>query len=311
MQRPDNNSPILLSKEAKILHAFCRVHLPRIDLLPEKLASHLIRCKNLFNLKCREKGLPEKDLLEGLYYLDLYLAIACLEGLNTAWESLFASKTGRHDQLLIDALRSRAARLFPCDITRQEDAVSEFWGFLLTGEKETSTSVLEKYDGRRPLVPWLIRVFHNSNLTKLRQVKTGRPLAEDEADEMYWHAPEISDEHWHQEFRLAAQEWIETLSDKEKLLLGLRVRYRLSQRESATFLGIHESNISRLTDKIRANCLSIIETRLLNAGWSGDDLQSFVNTEMETLILDEPRLSAENLAILLAKKGLLPPDINK
>ncbi len=311
MQSSNNQANLLPSKEAKMLYAFCRVHLPRIDLAFELLAAHLIRCKDLFNLKNKGKGLPEKEILDGLYYLDFYLAIACLEGLDTAWETLFASKTGRHDQLLIDALRFRATRLFPCDSTRQDDAVSEFWGFLLTGEKETSSSVLEKYDGRRPLVPWLIRVFHNSNLSKLRQVKTGRPLAEDEADEMYWHAPEISDEHWHQEFRFAAQEWLETLTDKEKLLLGLRVRYRLSQRESATFLGIHESNISRLTDKIRANCLAIIETRLLNAGWSGDDLQTFVNTEMETLMLDEPRLSAENLALLLAKKGLLPPNLNK
>jgi hypothetical protein len=51
----------------------------------------------------------------------------------------------------------------------------------------------------------------------------------------------------------------------------------------------------------------MIEPKLLNAGWNGEDMLAFVNTEMETLILDEPRLSAENLAILLAKKGLQPP----
>ncbi|RLS21940.1 MAG: sigma-70 family RNA polymerase sigma factor, partial [Planctomycetota bacterium] len=168
-------------------------------------------------------------------------------------------------------------------------------------------SVLEKYDGRRPLIPWLIRVFHNSNLTKLRQSKHDKPLGDDEADEMYWHAPEISDEHWHQEFRLAAQEWLETLSDQEKLLLGLRVRYRLTQREAASFLGIHESNVSRLTDKIRQNFVQMIEPKLLNAGWSGEDMIAFVNTEMETLILDDPRLSSESLAVLLAKKGLQAP----
>ncbi len=294
-------------KEARMLRAFCGVHLPGINLHHEKLSFHLQRCTDLFNAKCRVKGLPEKSSLEGLHFLDFYLTASCIEGISTAWETLFASKTGRHDQLLVDALRSRAARLFPGDTTRQEDTVAEFWGFLLTGEKETSGSVLEKYDGRRPLIPWLIRVFHNSNLTKLRQNKHDKPLGEDEADEMYWHAPEISDEHWHQEFRLAAQEWLETLSDQEKLLLGLRIRYRLTQREAASFLGIHESNVSRLTDKIRQNFIHIIEPRLLNAGWSGEDMLAFVNTEMETLILDEPRLSSENLAVLLAKKGLQPP----
>ena len=294
-------------KEARMVRAFCGVHLPGINLQHEKLSFHLQRCKELFNAKCRAKGLPEKSLLEGLHFLDFYLNSSCIEGLSTAWETLFASKTGRHDQLLVDALRSRAARLFPGDTARQEDTVAEFWGFLLTGEKETSGSVLEKYDGRRPLIPWLIRVFHNSNLTKLRQSKHDKPLGDDEADEMYWHAPEISDEHWHQEFRLAAQEWLETLSNQEKLLLGLRVRYRLTQREAASFLGIHESNVSRLTDKIRQNFVQMIEPKLLNAGWSGEDMIAFVNTEMETLILDDPRLSSESLAILLAKKGLQAP----
>ena len=90
-------------------------------------------------------------------------------------------------------------------------------------------------------------------------------------------------------------------------MLGLRVRYRLTQREAASFLSIHESNVSRLTDKIRLNFVQMIEPKLLNAGWNGEDMLAFVNTEMETLILDEPRLSAENLAILLAKKGLQPP----
>lgn len=297
-------------KEARMLHAFCRVHLPAIDLKHEKLDFHLRRCMELFNAKCRDKGIAEKSILEGLHFLDFYLACSCIEGLNPAWETLFASKTGRHDQLLVDALRSRAARLFPGDSMRQEDTVAEFWGFLLAGEKETSSSILGKYDGRRPLVPWLIRVFHNSNLTKLRQNKHTKALAEDAADEMYWHAPEISDEHWHQEFRFAAQEWLEILTDPEKLLLGLRIRYRLTQREAATFLGIHESNVSRLTDKIRQNFIQIIEPRLLTAGWTGDDMITFVNTEMEALILDAPQLSSENLAIILAKKGLAAPQKN-
>ena len=90
-------------------------------------------------------------------------------------------------------------------------------------------------------------------------------------------------------------------------MLGLRVRYRLTQREAASFLGIHESNVSRLTDKIRQNFVQMIEPKLLNAGWSGEDMIAFVNTEMETLILDDPRLSSESLAILLAKKGLQAP----
>ncbi len=113
--KPSNGN----EKEARMVRAFCGVHLPGINLQHEKLAFHLQRCKELFNAKCRAKGLHEKSLLEGLHFLDFYLNSSCIEGLSTALETLFASKTGRHYQLLVDALRSRAARIFPGDATRQ------------------------------------------------------------------------------------------------------------------------------------------------------------------------------------------------
>jgi hypothetical protein len=38
-------------------------------------------------------------------------------------------------------------------------------------------------------------------------------------------------------------------------------------------------------------------------GWTGDDLSSFVLKEMDSLLLDEPRLAADHLAALLAARG--------
>jgi hypothetical protein len=98
------------------------------------------------------------------------------------------------------------------------------------------------------------------------------------------------------------------LSDEEVLLLGLRLRYRLSQREVAHVIGIHEGNVTRRTDKLRDRCLKEIGDKLLAQGWTGDDLQEFILTEMGAILLDDPRLSADRLASLLAEKGLkLPP----
>src|SRR3954465_1782900 len=72
--------------------------------------------------------------VENLHALDWFMACACLEGMQAGWESLFSSRASRTDSLLVDALRSRAVRLFPRDVERQEEAVMEFWGYLLAGE---------------------------------------------------------------------------------------------------------------------------------------------------------------------------------
>ena len=60
-------------------------------------------------------------------------------------------------------------RLYPRDEERQETAVTEFWSNLIAPENEESLPILARYDGQRPLAPWLIRVFQNWHLSKLRQ----------------------------------------------------------------------------------------------------------------------------------------------
>src|SRR5439155_27234290 len=109
------------------------------------------------------------EFVENLHALDWFLACACLEGIAAGWEALFASSASRTDALLVDALRSRAVRLFPRDPERQEEAVMEFWGYLLAGEREGAVPILARYDGQRPLVPWLIRVFQNRHLSEMRR----------------------------------------------------------------------------------------------------------------------------------------------
>jgi RNA polymerase sigma factor (sigma-70 family) len=263
----------------------------------------------------RAKGSPDgqtvtwERFLENLHATDWFLSCACLDGNARAWDVLFAARTNRADRILVDALRARAVRLFPRDEERQENAVAEFWGYLLAGEKPGSPPILARYDGQRPLVPWLIRVFQNKHVSDLRQSKGMKPLPEDdELDPRDWLAAEEGQGRWHEEFRLAAREWLGQLGDNEVLILGLRLRYRLSQRQVATLLGIHEGNVSRQTAKFRDQSLEQIGRRLHEAGWTGDDLSGFILKEMDNLLLDEPRLAADRLAALLAARGKkLPP----
>ena len=108
---------------------------------------------------------------------------------------------------------------------------------------------------------------------------------------------------WHEAFCTAAREWLGGMTDAERLLLGLRWRYRMSQRDVAGLLGVHEGTISRQTDKLRDGALESIRNRLIAEGWTEDDLEGYILTEMGGLLLDDPRLSADQLGRLLAAKG--------
>ena len=298
------------SVQTALLYHFCRLRLPAVTLPLAVFEHHLRRAFDLFQAKRAKIGatVTWDSFIDTLNTLDWFVACACLEGQQKAWEFLFAARASRTDCLLVDALRMRAVRLFPRNEEQQDNAVTEFWGFLLAGEREGSLPILARYDGQRPLVPWLIRVFQNKHLSDLRQHKGIQALPEDDLDEHDLPLPTPSDGRWHEEFRAAAHDWLAELPDNEVLILGLRLRYRLSQREVASLLGIHEGNVSRQTTKLRDHCLEQIGQRLREQGWTGDDLSDFILKEMDSLLLDEPRLSADRLAALLAKKGKkLPP----
>ncbi len=279
-----------------LLYHFCRLQLPRVSLTSEAFARHLRRAFALVGAKAE---ISWDRFLDDFYPVDWYLASACLEGDGYAWEALFAARTSRADCLLIDALRARAVRLYPRDEEKQESAVSEFWSHLLVADRAGSLATLARYDGLRPLVPWLIRVFQNWHISRLRH-HDAQALTE---DDVVSPLPAEADGRWHEAFCLAARDWLGHLGESELLILGLRMRYCLSQREVAHKLGVHEGTISRQTTQLRDRCLETIGKKLLAGGWTGEDLSGYVLNEMGHLLRDEPRLSADHLAGLLAARG--------
>lgn len=289
-----------------LLYHFCRMQLPAVNLSPAVLDRHLHRTFELYRTKTGAFA-SWSAYLENLYPLDWFVASACLEGEGHAWEYLFAARASRADCLLVDALRARAVRLYPRDQERQESALAEFWSHLLVSDRSGSLPVLARYDGQRPLVPWLIRVFQNWHVSMLRNKGHVQPLPQ---DDLAMPLPEEGNGHghWHEEFRLAARECVGELNENEMLILGLRVRYRLSQREVATLLGVHEGTVSRQTSHLRDRWLERIGRRLMEQGWTRDDLSAFVLSEMGSLLLDEPRLGADRLAGLLAARGKSLPE---
>jgi RNA polymerase sigma factor (sigma-70 family) len=286
-------------RQIHLLYYFCRLQLPAIRLPLPVCARHVERTFRLYQAKTGAAA-AWQAYFENLYPLDWFVVCSCLEGDARAWEFLFASRAGRADCLLTDALRARAARLYPRDEERQDSAVNEFWGHLYVPETEGSVPILARYDGQRPLVPWLIRVFQNWHVSQLRR-RAGIQALPD--DDIALPLPTSNDGRWHEAFCQAARDCLGQLNEIELLILGLRLRYRLSQREVASLLDMHEGTVSRRTDHLRDQCLECIGKRLLDQGWTGDDLSDYVRTEMQSLLLDDPRLSVDHLARLLAARG--------
>jgi RNA polymerase sigma factor (sigma-70 family) len=286
-----------------LLYHFCRLQLPAVALPLDAFDQHLRRAFDLYQEK-HPSDATWPVFLDDFYPLDWYLASACLEGATQAWEALFAAKTSRADCLLIDALRARAVRLYPRNEERQDSAVTEFWSHLLVPDNAGRRPTLARYDGLRPLVPWLIRVFQNWHISQLRHHAGAGPLPD---DDLAAALPAEADGRWHESFCSAARDWLGTLAEQELLILGLRLRYRLSQREVAQLLGVHEGTISRQTTQLRDRCLEAISRKLLDEGWTGDDLSGYVLNEMGHLLMDDPHLSADRLASLLAARGIHRP----
>jgi RNA polymerase sigma factor (sigma-70 family) len=284
-----------------LLFLFLRVQLPALRVNRSSFDTHLSRAFAVYRPKA-ESVVSWDAYLAGLYPLDWAVCVGCLEGANAGWDLLFAARTGRSDTLLVDALRARAARFYPRNEEKQETAVTEFWSHLLVPDGEGSVPVLARYDGQRPLAPWLIRVFQNRHLSHLRKNPGPQTLPDDDlAVPLPTRTKE--EDRWHQAFTLAARAWLAELPDSERVLLGLRWRYKMSQREIATLMGVHEGTISRQTDKLRDHALEAIGDRLTNDGWTGDDLEQFILTELGGVLTDDPRLSADELRRLLAAKG--------
>jgi RNA polymerase sigma factor (sigma-70 family) len=282
------------------LFHFCRMQLPGIGLSQDTFTQHLRRTKALFDLK-QTTPLDWEPYCETLYALDWYITCGCLEGKDRAWEYLFGLRTGRQDCLLLDALRARATRLYPRDEERQENAVDEFWSHLLVPPQEDSLPILARYDGQRPLAPWLIRVFQNHHVSMLRSHSGTQALPE---EDVAFPLPVKAETRWHEVFCQAARDWLKQLPDKEMLLLGLRWRYKISQREVAKLIGKHEGTISKAIDAMREECLTYVGKIMAAQGWSGDSLDDLFLTEMAAVLMDEPRLSADALGSLLSQFGI-------
>lgn len=294
---------LVVDPRVPLLYHYCRIQRPRLVLDYSQFTQHVERMFE--RARHMQPDLEWNHFLSQWQVLDSFLVAACMEKLEPAWEQLFCAKVGRADRMLLDALRSRAARLYPRQEYEQEAVVNDFWGQLLVPANEGSLSILACYDGLRPLVPWLLRVFQNRNISHMRSpAQRATSLGEDDKMESPIQPEMQTSSIWHELFRDAARSWLSTVTDHEMVLLGLRWRYQLSQREAAQLMKVHEGTLSRQMDKLRERCVTEIQSQLETQGWTGDDIQGYILSEMAGILLDDSRLSIASLSKKLKQMGI-------
>ena len=111
------------------------------------------------------------------------------------------------------------------------------------------------------------------------------------------------DQRWHEAFCEAAHECLGGLKDNDLLMLGLRLRYRLSQREVAAVLGKHEGNLSRQTDHLRQQWRSASASVSWPRVGPATTCPNMSAPKCPAVLLDDPRLSVDHLAHLLGLAG--------
>ena len=168
------------ARGSPLLYHFCRLQMPGIAWAWQPASAILQRAFEVFRRQTGRRSISWNHYLDNLYPLDWFLASACLEGNRTSVGNVVCRQGGTIGLLVDGRAAGPAARLYPRDEEKQDSAVNEFWGHLLIAEHDGSVPVLQRYDGQRPLVPWLIRVFQNWHISLLRRHSGAKTLPEDD-----------------------------------------------------------------------------------------------------------------------------------
>lgn len=195
---------------------------------------------------------------------DWWLAKACLwedpcgtAVRDRAWGHLMRATMSREGRFLTERLNAKACRAFPSDLAARQEALDEFWGQLLAGSEGTGR--LQAYRGTQPLVPWLVTTFRNLCVDKLR--KRGRaPVHFNHDDDWPGSSPvSANDLEIPGEVEKALEDWLASLTDRQKTLASLRFRHGLNQKGAAAALGTTESTVSREFDRIQAGFTGLVD----------------------------------------------------
>jgi RNA polymerase sigma-70 factor (ECF subfamily) len=225
-----------------------------------------------------------------LHLGDLYLALACREGLAPAVQRFVDEHLARVPRYV--------ARLRP-DPLLAEEVQQELAQRLLVATPPDPPRIAT-YNGRGPLDSWLAVAAQRTALNLIkRQQRDPQGEPADQLERALTESPDpelqLARMHLKQNFEWAMRAALRALSPRDRLLLRLTVVSGLSCRKLGVMHGVHPATAARWIERIREELFSSIGRSLQEArGIDPDELPSLLG-------LVRSRLE-------LSLSGLLAPD---
>nr|QKW93731.1 DNA-directed RNA polymerase sigma-70 factor [Vitiosangium cumulatum] len=240
---------------------------PEVELPAERFIRHLAE-------RLPETGSEEPVVsrIEQLSLTELYLACACVQGIDAATEALDRHYLSRLPGLL-GHLRQPAAIIDDvCQLTRVK---------LLVHTPEGRPPRLNDYTGRGALLSW-VRI--TAVRIALRVCASDKPAPDEGVVEVLESLPAPGDveldlirRRHHAEFRQAVREAFTALSMDERHLLRLHIVDQLSTTELGALFRVNQSTVSRWLKSARQTVFNETRRRLqARLGLSARDFQSFL-----------------------------------
>src|SRR5215471_3016894 len=203
------------------------------------------------------------DLIRSLNCNDLYLAIACANGDEAAWEDFYREYRG----FMISIARSVTQ-----DATAAEQLADSTFAELY-GLRESGGVRISKfsfYSGRGSLRGWLRAVVFQLSADIYR--KTGRFVQTDEPEDMEHLAAapatqaaietDLVGEQYHKAVGSSLRRAIDSLETRERLLLAYYYYDEMTLREIGKLFEVHEATICRWLAKIQKRARKLVEKSL-------------------------------------------------
>lgn len=230
--------------------------------------------------KPEQQSDPATELAK-LHVVDLYLASACaLTNSNAAWLRL--------EMLYRNYINTIARSVCPVH-TEALDIANNMLSHLFLHDRQGQRRIAS-YQGRGPLSFWLAMIIKHLALNH-RQLKSHESLPL----ETLRHAPHSStasdiesalvDDEYGEAIAESLRAALETLTERERLVLALHVRDGLTAVEIARRFGVHKSQTTRILHRVEEKMRTAVFTRLgtgVIKGWAGlGRLSAFENSFRE------------------------------
>lgn len=256
--------------ERQLLQAWegARAQWPTVALPAEPFVTHLAERLP----QAPEPARSLEPLLEPLYLSELYLACACLRGMDAALELFERHYLAKLPGSLRQSKLSHTTPEDICQLARMK---------ILVPTPEGRPKIAE-YSGRGALQSW-VRITAMRIAIKLQS--TEKPAPEEDPDELFstLPAPGVDPEldaikRRHQaDLRQAMREAFSTLSSEDRHLLRLRFADQLSMYELAKLFRVSQPTISRWLKSTLETVYKETRRRLqARLGLSQRDFQSFL-----------------------------------